>query len=119
MKGKESSVYRFAENIKSDRALFFYRGGWALYALLKSMGVSQDDQVISAVFTCPAVPRSIVRLGAIPVYVDIDPTSFNIDSDKIEEKITAKTKLSPYLFTPKFETRPSIGPLVSWHLFYD
>lgn len=86
-------MYQFVENIKSDRTFFFYRGGVALYALLKSMGVEQGDEVILQVFTCPAVPSPVVRLGATPVYVDIDPGTFDMDPDKIEAKITEKTKV--------------------------
>jgi perosamine synthetase len=85
-------VYQFVGNIKSDKALYFYRGGMALYALLKAMGIGQGDEVILQVFTCPAVPSPVVRLGAMPVYVDIDPGTFGIDPGKIEEKITKKTK---------------------------
>jgi perosamine synthetase len=85
-------VYQFAENIKSNKALFFYRGGMALYALLRAMEIEQGNEVILQVFTCPAVPSPVVRLGATPVYVDIDPRTFSIDPDRIEERITEKTK---------------------------
>jgi dTDP-4-amino-4,6-dideoxygalactose transaminase len=86
-------MYQFIENLKSDKAFYFYNGTTALYALLKSMDIGRDDEVILQVFTCPAVPSPVVRLGATPVYVDIDPTTFNIDSDKIESRITNKTKV--------------------------
>lgn len=83
---------QFTENIKSDRTFFFYRGGVALYALLGAMEIGPGDEVILQVFTCPTVPSPVVRLGATPVYVDIDPGTFNLDPDKIEERITEKTK---------------------------
>jgi dTDP-4-amino-4,6-dideoxygalactose transaminase len=57
------------------------------------MGIKQGDEVILQVFTCPAVPTPVVRLGATPVYVDVDPGTFNMDPDKIEAKITKKTKV--------------------------
>jgi len=85
-------MHPFITDIKSDKTFFFYRGGVALYALLKSMQVAQNDQVILPSFTCPAVPYPIMRLGAKPVYVDIDPITFNIDPGKIEAKITRQTK---------------------------
>jgi perosamine synthetase len=85
-------MLRFAENIKSEKAFFFYRGGTALYASLKAMGVGPGDQVISPVFTCPAVPHPIVRLGATPIYVDIDPRTFNIDPNQVEAKMTSATR---------------------------
>src|SRR4030067_546972 len=43
-------------------------------------------------FTFFATAGSVSRLGAIPVFVDIDPKTYNIDPSKIEEKITARTK---------------------------
>jgi perosamine synthetase len=86
-------VRQFVESLKSDRAFFFYTGTTALYALLKSMGVGQGDEVILQAFTCPAVPTPVVRLGAVPVYVDINPATFNLAPDKIEDKITKKTKV--------------------------
>jgi len=85
-------VHQFVENIKSDKTFFFYRGSVALYALLRAMEVGPGDEVILQVFTCPAVPSPIVRLKATPVYVDIDPGTFNMDPDKIEERITERTK---------------------------
>lgn len=85
-------MYQFTENIKSDKAFFFYTGRGALYALLKAMGIGQGDEVIFQVFTCFRVLTPIVRLGVTPVYVDIDPGTFSIDPGKIEEKITDKTK---------------------------
>lgn len=85
-------MYQFVESLKSDKAFFFYTGSTALYALLKSMAVGQGDEVILQVFTCPAVPSPVVRLGATPVYVDVDPGTFNMPPDKIEAKITKSTK---------------------------
>jgi perosamine synthetase len=86
-------VYQFVDNLKSDKASFFYTGSTALYALLRSRAVEQGDVVILQVFTCPAVPTPVVRLGATPVHVDIDPGTFNMAPDRIEAKITKKTKV--------------------------
>ncbi len=86
-------MYQFADNLKSDKAFFFYTGSTALYALLKAMGVGPGDEVILQVFTCPGVPSPVVRLGATPVYVDIDPKTFSIDPDKIEARISGKTRV--------------------------
>ena len=80
------------ESLCSDRAYFFYRGRVALYAILKSMGIGKDDEVLLQAFTCLAVPLPIINLGAIPVYIDIDENTFNMNPDLIEAKITEKTK---------------------------
>jgi perosamine synthetase len=85
-------VHQFIDNLKSDKAFFFYRGSISLFALLKAMDIQPGDEVILQVFTCDAVPGTIVRAGGQPVYVDINPRTFNMDPAKIEEKITRRTK---------------------------
>lgn len=70
----------------------FFKGRVALYAILKSMGIKEGDEVILPGFTCVVVPNAICYTGAKPVYVDINSTDFNIDVDKIEDKITKNTK---------------------------
>jgi dTDP-4-amino-4,6-dideoxygalactose transaminase len=50
-----------------------------------------EGEVITTPFTFPATPHSISWAGLKPVFCDIDPVSMNIDSDKIEDKITSKT----------------------------
>lgn len=67
-------------------------GSDAIHIALQAAGVTQGDEVITTPFTFFATGGAIVRAGATPVYVDIDPVSFNIDPLKIEEAITEKTK---------------------------
>ena len=64
----------------------------ALILALNAMGVKEEDEVITTPFTFMATPEAIVRLGARPVFVDIDPKTYNIDSSLIESKITDRTK---------------------------
>ena len=78
---------------KDFHSSLFWKGRVALYSILKAIGIKQDDEVILPAFTCVVVVNPIVYLGAKPVYVDIDPETFNIDVGKIEEKITSKTKI--------------------------
>jgi dTDP-4-amino-4,6-dideoxygalactose transaminase len=65
----------------------------ALYAILRAMGIKANDEIILPGFTCVVVPNAITYLGATPVYVDINPATFNIDANSIEEKITDRTKV--------------------------
>jgi dTDP-4-amino-4,6-dideoxygalactose transaminase len=71
----------------SEAMYFFFKGRVALYAILKAIGVKQGHEIIIPGFTCIVVPNAIIYLGAKPVYVDIDPWTFNIDVSKLEEKL--------------------------------
>ncbi len=64
----------------------------ALYLSLKALGIKQGDEVITTPFTFIATAGTITNLGAKPVFVDIEPNSFNINPTKIEAAITKKTK---------------------------
>jgi perosamine synthetase len=77
-------------NLKS--IYFFFKGRVALYATLKASGVKPGDEIILPGFTCVVVPNAITYLGAKPVYVDIDPETYNINPKRIEEKITERTR---------------------------
>jgi dTDP-4-amino-4,6-dideoxygalactose transaminase len=59
---------------------------------LMALGVGAGDEVITVPFTFVATAGPIALLGAKPVFVDIDPTTFNIDVNKIEAAITPRTK---------------------------
>ncbi len=64
----------------------------ALLLSLMALDIKTGDEVITTPYTFFSTVSSITRLGATPVFVDIDPKTFNIDSTKIEEKITPRTK---------------------------
>jgi perosamine synthetase len=79
--------------IQSGEAFLFWKGRVALYAILKAMGVKKGDEVIVPAFTCVVVPNAIIYLGAKPVYVDINPETYNLDVAKLPGKITPRTKV--------------------------
>ncbi|WP_246944214.1 DegT/DnrJ/EryC1/StrS family aminotransferase [Bacillus pinisoli] len=64
----------------------------ALLLTLEALGIGAGDEVITTPFTFFATTEVISRLNAIPVFVDIDPDTYNIDTSKIEAAITPKTK---------------------------
>jgi UDP-2-acetamido-2-deoxy-ribo-hexuluronate aminotransferase len=63
----------------------------ALLLAMMALGVGQGDEVVTSPFTFFATGEMIVLLGAIPVFVDIDPETYNIDPAKIEAAITPRT----------------------------
>lgn len=64
----------------------------ALRILMDAAGVGAGDEVITTAFTFVASTETIVQTGAMPVFVDIDPLTYNIDPSKIEAAITPSTK---------------------------
>ena len=67
-------------------------GTEALLIALMAIGIKPGDEVITTPFTFVATAEVIVLLGAVPVFVDIEPDTCNIDAGKIEAAITRKTK---------------------------
>jgi len=63
----------------------------ALLISLMALGLGDGDEIITSPFTFFATAGVIHRLGAIPVFVDIDPESYNIDAEKIEQAVTNRT----------------------------
>ena len=64
----------------------------AIQLALRSAGVGAGDEVITVPFTFIATAEAISNLGAKPVFVDIDPNTYNMNHALIEKKITGKTK---------------------------
>jgi len=83
---------KFAEYIGSKHAVATNSCTSALFLSLKVLGIKKGDEVITTPFTFAATANVIVHCGAKPVFVDIEEETYNINADKIEEKITDKTK---------------------------
>jgi UDP-2-acetamido-2-deoxy-ribo-hexuluronate aminotransferase len=64
----------------------------ALQIALMAIGVGPGDEVITPAFSYIATAEATALLGATPIYVDVDPVTFNVNPALIEEKITKKTK---------------------------
>ncbi len=76
----------------SEHALGVSSGTDALLIALMALGIGENDEVITTTFSFFATAEVIVLLKAKPVFVDIEPDSYNINPAKIEEKINSKTK---------------------------
>ena len=64
----------------------------ALQIALMAIGVGPGDEVITPAFSYIATAEATALLGATPIYVDVDPVTFNINPALIEEKITPRTR---------------------------
>lgn len=82
----------FASYCNTKHAIGVSSGTDALLLALKSLGIGDGDEVITSPFTFFATAGSICNTGAKPVFVDIEPESFNIRPDLIEKCINKRTK---------------------------
>jgi dTDP-4-amino-4,6-dideoxygalactose transaminase len=81
-----------AQYCRSRYAIGVASGSDALLLSLMAIGIGPGDEVLLPPFTFFATAGSVSRLGATPVFVDIDQETCNVDPGKIEEKISSKTK---------------------------
>lgn len=82
---------KWAETIGTKRCLATTNGTYALITSLRQLDVGAGDEVIVPPYTFIATIEAVLMVGAIPVFVDTNPATFQIDADKIEEKITSRT----------------------------
>lgn len=82
----------FGEYIGVKHSISVGNGTDALVIALEALGIGKGDEVITTPFTFFATAESVSAVGATPVFVDVRMDTFNIDTTKIEEKITSRTK---------------------------
>ena len=82
----------FASRLGRKHAISVTNGTAALDAAIEALGINKGDEIILPAFTIISCVLQIVRIGAVPILIDADPLSWNMDVSKIESKITSKTK---------------------------
>lgn len=83
---------RVAEYCGADEAVGVANGTDALHLSVRALEIGRGDEVITTPFTFFSTVEAILYPGASPVFVDIEPDTFNIDASRIEERITPRTK---------------------------
>lgn len=81
-----------ASRVASAHAFAVSSATTGLHLTLDALGVGAGDEVIIPDFSFPATANAVVQLGAVPVFVDIDPATFNIDPALIDDAVTDRTK---------------------------
>ena len=106
----------FARFVKAKYAFAVNSGTAALHLSLLASGIGHGDEVIVPSFTFVATAESVILAGAKPVFVDINPTSFNIDPEEIRKAITDKTKavVPVDIFGLPADTKP-LGEIAQRH----
>lgn len=80
----------FAQSVGSSRALALTSGTAALHLALQEVGVSQGDEVLVSTLTFSASVNPIVYLGAKPVFIDSERTSWNMDAGLLRDRLAAR-----------------------------
>jgi dTDP-4-amino-4,6-dideoxygalactose transaminase len=83
---------QFADYIGTTGCVSCNSGTDALYLALRALKIGPGDEVITSSFTFFATAETISAVGATPVFVDIEPTTFNLNLDLVEAAITERTK---------------------------
>jgi len=109
----------FSSYTETKYAIGVNSGSDALFLAIKALGIGEGDEVITTSHTFISTVDSIVRNGAIPVFVDIDLDTYCLDITKIEEKITKRTKaiLPVHLYGHPADMDPIMAISLKHNLF--
>lgn len=88
----ESFEQDFARYVGTEFCVACNSGTDALYLALRALGVGPGDEVIVPPFTFIATTETVSAVGAVPVFVDVDSETFNLDLDAVERAIGPRTK---------------------------
>ena len=91
---------KFAKRLNRKFAISVSNGTAALQLAFESLNIKKEEEVILPSFTIISCILPIIRCGAIPILIDSDPVTWNMDVKKIEDKITSKTRaiIAPHIY---------------------
>lgn len=109
----------FADYVGVEHCLACNSGTDALYLALRALKIGAGDEVITSPFTFIATAEAVTMTGAKPVFVDIDPETFNLDLTQIQKAITPKTKaiLPVHLFGQPVDMTQLMAIAQAHHLY--
>jgi perosamine synthetase len=89
----ETFEKKFSGIIGNGDSVSFASGRMAFYSYLKFLKIGHGDEVVITAFTCSVMVNAVLRIGAQPIYVDIDSTNLGTSFSDLPYKITGRTKL--------------------------
>jgi perosamine synthetase len=102
---------QFAAGVGRKHGIAVANGSAALDVAVTALGIQKGDEVIMPTFTIISPAASVVRAGGVPVLVDSDRSTWNMDPAQIEARITEKTKAILAVHRPRCTGRRiSAGP---------
>ena len=104
----EQFEQKIAAYCNCEHAIGVSSGSDALLVSLMALDIKHDDEIITTPFTFFATAGAVSRLGARPIFVDVDPDSYNIDPAGVEKKITKNTRaiIPVHLFGQVAQMKP-------------
>jgi dTDP-4-amino-4,6-dideoxygalactose transaminase len=106
----ELAEQELAKRLSASHAIGVSSGTDALLVSLMALGVGPGDEVVTSTYSFFASAGSVARLGATPVFVDVDPQTFNLDPDGVQAAITPRTKA--IMPVHLFGLAASLGPIL-------
>ncbi len=101
--------------IPTAQHFFFWKGRVALYGILKALSIGPGDCVLVPGYTCVVVPGAVRFLGAEPIYVDIDPDTYNISLDAVEAALATGNRCVKAIVVQHTYGLPvDTAPIVVW-----
>lgn len=82
----------FAQRHQVKHAIATTSGTTALHLILSALDIGPGDEVIVPAFTWVATANVVLHCGATPIFVDVDPSTYNLAIEQVAEKVTARTK---------------------------
>jgi perosamine synthetase len=82
----------FAELVGTDFAVAFSNGTATMHAALAAAGIGPGDEVIVPPLTMASTTLAVLQAGAVPVFADVNPATFNIDPASVEDRLTPRTR---------------------------
>jgi perosamine synthetase len=84
--------HAFAELVGTDFAIAFVNGTATMHAALTAAGIGSGDEVIVPPLTMASTTLAVLQAGAVPVFADIDPETFNLDAASVANRVTSRTR---------------------------
>ena len=107
---------KMPQDMDLSNPITFWRGRVALYAILKVLGVGTGDAVIVPGYTCFAVPSAVLFTGAEAIYADIDPSTFAVTRESLEQTTKAhpKANVKAVIVQHTYGIPAETAPIVAW-----